>query len=93
MRVLGRTVCRGIDIVLRSASEGVVARYEAGFVATIVDAFLGATVDQMILDPGLAMSYCVVSFEALWKVLLKGSWPHVVPRYMRYRGAHASVSS
>lgn len=59
----------GIDIVLRAASVGLFAKQSIGFVATIVEAVAGATIDRMILEPEQAESCCDISFNALWKAL------------------------
>jgi AcrR family transcriptional regulator len=59
----------GISIVREVTDLGVLKDQPIEFVGSLIDAFVGATIDAVIRNPKQASTYRECAFEALWKAL------------------------
>ena len=59
----------GIGIVRRAIAEGSLRDQSIDFVAALIDALAGTTIDQMLREPETAEAHRDVVFEALWKAI------------------------
>ena len=66
----GKTMAGVAELLERSRANGPLRDVPLGFVVSIMNSLVEATMNFMIHDPANAKKHCEVGFDALWRVLV-----------------------